>query len=1190
MDRKFLLEDIAGIPTDTSESDAHQDHSVDHNLYTTAQQVAIFSRRLVTSARNDASAQSANKTYADDALKTILIKGRRISPFAPFRHQFSAFRIITPGQLLIVCTLVLACVLGVVRWGMNIPIAVLATLMLFYLGDLLFTFLLSTQTLSQSSGSQIKDAVIHGLVGVEWPRYTILCPLYREVEVVPQFVKAMQDLDYPPDKLQILFLTEEDDSETRTALTQMNLPSHFSIVTVPEGEPRTKPRACNYGLLQADGDYIVIYDAEDIPDPLQLKKAVLTFASAGPEVACVQAKLNFYNPRQNLLTRWFTAEYSLWFDSTLPGLQRAGLPLPLGGTSNHFRAETLRTLGAWDPFNVTEDCDLGLRLAHHQMKTAMLDSTTYEEANPQVKNWLRQRSRWIKGYMQTYLVYMRRPWRYLRPGRLREFLALQLIIGGKTAVLFINPLMWLLLISYFCFRPFIGNLYHTLFPRTVLYMGSICLVFGNFFYVYSHIIGCLKRKRYDLVRSTLLIPFYWALTSIAGFIAFFQLIFKPHYWEKTKHGLHLQTDIPASTPQLGQQEEKNDLALMAAPTTKLDKVTPTLDAQSMSPISTGAEAVEKRKASNPVQSRSLALCLWPRSRRQHRPDPWLLAVLLLSCIASITALIYFFQTDQILTYGDSYSHLLIARRIIDSATPGLAQIGGVWLPLPHILMLPFIWNDYLWKTGLAGSFVAMPCYVIAALYLFLAARRLTRDNRASFVGTLLFVLNPNVLYLQVTPLSEIVLVASMLMACYHFIAWTQDDNDLQLILAALGACLATMSRYDGWFLFLAFLCLVPLIGWLKRQGWSWIEGKLLTFASLGGLGIVLWILWCAVIFANPLYWQNGPFSSQAQQQSLIQRHILYTYHNMWQSVRYFTLDSVANVGLITFVLGALGLVVYLCRRRVSPELLAGLVFVVPFVFYMVSLYDGQAALYVTAAVPASAPNGLYNARYGAQSVAPAAFFAAILLARLLAFLSMSTGSGGARRWFRGWTLPRLALPAFFNGRMPRWTSVGRVLALGVFTALIVGQAIWTATDGIVSLQDGLYGLDCAPRHESFIYIAQHYDGGHLLVDTFTSSVPDIPFKNVIYEGSGNLWNRTLKAPASHVEWILADPTNSSDLVAQAINVKSQAFLADYQLVVKEPKGLMLFHRKGLPPLPTHKVPANLLNEHALCGSGDPNHK
>jgi cellulose synthase/poly-beta-1,6-N-acetylglucosamine synthase-like glycosyltransferase len=345
------------------------------------------------------------------------------------------------------------CWLGLLFFGIKLVIAFIAIITFLYFGSLFLDFLLAMRTLNQATDEQIDDAVVHALADVEWPQYTILCPLYREVEVVPQFVQAMQALDYPADKLQILFLTEEDDVETRKAIAARHLPQHFSIVTVPAGQPRTKPRACNFGLLQATGDYVVIYDAEDIPDPLQLKKAVLTFANHDADLACVQAKLNYYNTKQNLLTRWFTVEYCLWFDLMLPGMQQMKLPLPLGGTSNHFRMEMLRKVGAWDPFNVTEDCDLGLRLARSGLKTIVLDSTTYEEANSQVKNWIRQRSRWIKGYLLTYLVYMRQLLRYLRQGRLREFLSLQLVIGGKTAVLFVNPLVWALLVVYILFRP-----------------------------------------------------------------------------------------------------------------------------------------------------------------------------------------------------------------------------------------------------------------------------------------------------------------------------------------------------------------------------------------------------------------------------------------------------------------------------------------------------------------------------------------------------------------------------------------------------------------------------------------------------------------------------------------------------------------------------------------------------------------
>src|SRR5437588_1522339 len=485
--------------------------------------------------------------YEYIATEPTVVNGQEIMTFAPFQQKLSALQTTTPKQTLLLWMIFALYLLSLAFYGLTGLKVILALTNAFYVIDLLIYFLVSVRIFNQSNEEQVEDAVIHLLAHADWPTYTILCPLYREVEVVSQFAKAMKALDYPVDKLQILFLTEADDNLTRDAIKALHLPSHFKIITVPDGQPRTKPRACNYGLLEARGSYVVIFDAEDIPDPLQLKKAVLAFANAGPDTACVQAKLNFYNAEQNMLTRWFTAEYSTWFDMTLPGLQALNVPLPLGGTSNHFRTDVLREVGAWDPFNVTEDCDLGLRLGRLGMKTVMLNSTTLEEANPDAKNWMRQRSRWIKGYMQTYLVYMRNPLEYFRKGRIRQFLSLQFIIGGKTAILLINPLMWMFLAIYILFHSFVIGAYHTLYPMPVLYMGTLCLIFGNILYSYTHLIGCMKRGHYKLVKSTLLIPMYWAMASGAAYIALYQLVIKPHYWEKTVHGLHLLTQTATHT-------------------------------------------------------------------------------------------------------------------------------------------------------------------------------------------------------------------------------------------------------------------------------------------------------------------------------------------------------------------------------------------------------------------------------------------------------------------------------------------------------------------------------------------------------------------------------------------------------------------------------------------------------------------
>ncbi len=366
------------------------------------------------------------------------------------------------------------------------------------------------------------------------PVYTVLVPLYREVAVLPQLRRALDDLDWPKAKLDVRMLLEEDDRETLRAARAANLPAYVTLIVVPKGEPRGKPRACNYGLAHARGEYVVIFDAEDIPEPDQLRRVYAAFQSAGQDLGCVQCRLNFYNPTQNLLTRWFTAEYSLLFDLLLPGLQAAGMPVPLGGTSNHFRRSVLEQLGAWDPYNVTEDADLGVRMAKRGVQTIILDSTTYEEANPQLGNWLRQRSRWVKGYIQTWLVHMRHPlalWRALGP---RGFWGFQFMIGGTCLVLLLNPLCWALGLLWLTGHTAVID---RVFSGPSFYLGGMALYIGNVSFVYLYIAGMLARGHHGLVKYALLSPLYWVLMSVGAWKGALQLLYRRHYWEKTRHGL-----------------------------------------------------------------------------------------------------------------------------------------------------------------------------------------------------------------------------------------------------------------------------------------------------------------------------------------------------------------------------------------------------------------------------------------------------------------------------------------------------------------------------------------------------------------------------------------------------------------------------------------------------------------------------
>jgi cellulose synthase/poly-beta-1,6-N-acetylglucosamine synthase-like glycosyltransferase/glycosyltransferase involved in cell wall biosynthesis len=422
---------------------------------------------------------------------------------------------------------------------------VTAVLSIIYFLDVVFNLFLVLKSINTPQELHISQSSLSALSLIDLPVYTVLCPLYREVHVLPQFLQAIAALEWPKDKLDVLLLLEEDDKETIEAVKDMMLPSYVRPLIVPNSLPKTKPKACNYGLSYAKGEFLVIYDAEDIPDPLQLKKAYVGFQESDRNVVCLQAKLNYYNQQQNLLTRLFTAEYSLWFDITLPGLQSLGTSIPLGGTSNHFRVSDLVKLQGWDPFNVTEDADLGVRLFNAGYKTAIIDSTTLEEANSAFHNWLRQRSRWIKGYLQTYVVHMR----HQSVSQLKDIhsFMFQLTVGGKLAFIFINPLLWIMTLSYFFLHALTGSFIASLYPSAVFYMAIISLVFGNFLFLYYYMIGCAKREEWGLIKYVFLVPFYWVMISIAGSIAFYQFLVKPHYWEKTVHGLHLKK--PVQEPQ-----------------------------------------------------------------------------------------------------------------------------------------------------------------------------------------------------------------------------------------------------------------------------------------------------------------------------------------------------------------------------------------------------------------------------------------------------------------------------------------------------------------------------------------------------------------------------------------------------------------------------------------------------------------
>ncbi|KEQ02993.1 glycosyltransferase family 2 protein [Pseudorhizobium pelagicum] len=367
------------------------------------------------------------------------------------------------------------------------------------------------------------------------PTYTVLVALYREAAVAAQLVACLKRLDWPVSLLDIKLVCEADDAETLETLRAMALPRHFEIVEVPAAHPRTKPKALSYALAGVRGDYLVIYDAEDRPHPGQLREAHGRFSSLPPDLACLQAPLVIANGSSSWISALFALEYAALFRGLLPMLAHYGLPMPLGGTSNHFRTALLRQAGGWDPFNVTEDADLGLRLFRLGYRSAVLRRQTLEDAPVRLSIWMGQRTRWFKGWVQTWLVLMRRPKRLLGEMGLRGWLIFHLMIGGMLLSSLLHPLIFVFLAQ--------GALAMMAVPTSGIPAGVLVLfcvdafnIFGSYLTFVALGISSMTDHEKRLVGGRwMAVPLYWMMTSLAAWRAILELRSRPFFWQKTPH-------------------------------------------------------------------------------------------------------------------------------------------------------------------------------------------------------------------------------------------------------------------------------------------------------------------------------------------------------------------------------------------------------------------------------------------------------------------------------------------------------------------------------------------------------------------------------------------------------------------------------------------------------------------------------
>ncbi|ODT84170.1 MAG: hypothetical protein ABS76_00170 [Pelagibacterium sp. SCN 64-44] len=423
------------------------------------------------------------------------------------------------------------------RWGFMAGVLLLVVLLLVapYLAPLWllpFSFILllapAAIRLAAVASPRLRPKPARRPPDEELPVYSVLIPLRNEAGMVRQLFTAMAGLDYPAARLDIKFVVEAQSAATVAAVRAQLGDPQFSLVAVPDAAPRTKPKALDFALPLCRGQHVVVFDAEDRPEPDQLWKAALRFREE-PDIVCLQAPLVIDNGRDTPLAALFSGEYASLFGVFLPALTRWRWPVPLGGTSNHFRIDALRRLGGWDAFNVTEDADLGMRLARRRLRVEMLDAATHEAAPTHFRPWLGQRTRWMKGWMQTFIVHNRDPGRLLAEMGPLRFLAFQVLVLGMI----LAPVLHCAYAALLVWLWLGGHLGWDGSPLGVYYLALLGLGYGST--LAMTVLGLMRVGRLHLLPSQILLPFYWLLMGLATFRAARELLVAPFYWFKSPH-------------------------------------------------------------------------------------------------------------------------------------------------------------------------------------------------------------------------------------------------------------------------------------------------------------------------------------------------------------------------------------------------------------------------------------------------------------------------------------------------------------------------------------------------------------------------------------------------------------------------------------------------------------------------------
>src|SRR3989344_1995120 len=358
--------------------------------------------------------------------------------------------------------------------------------------------------------------------------------------------------------------------------------------------------------------------------------------------------------------------------------------------------------------------------------------------------------------------------------------------------------------------------------------------------------------------------------------------------------------------------------------------------------------------------------------RPRRLMLWLVVGL---SLVSLLAFFVFYRNGLNLAYNDARSHLDIGRRVVEGLKPGIAQLGSVWLPLTHILMVPTIWNDFMWHSGLSGAIQSMIGFVATGALIYLFLKELGVGIIGRFFGVAVFAANINVLYLQSTAMTELLLLATMTAGAYQLLLWYKNENILHLIKSAFWIMLSTLVRYDGWFLF--FFASMMVLGYVwKRKGYKTAEGNFVLFCTLGGFGIFLWFLWNQLIFGDALYFAFGPYSARSQQIQMEQAGVLATKGDWFISLKIYFYALAYNSGAFTLLLGTIGMIMLWLDKKVKPAMRwASVVLIAPFLFNVLALYLGHSVLFIQGL----SGDTWFNARYGVMLMPSLAIFIGYLV-------------------------------------------------------------------------------------------------------------------------------------------------------------------------------------------------------------------